>query len=440
MKNASVFPEYWLYWLFQQQHWLRSPLQTTCGKPVDILDTGRENGDNGPDFLDTHLCIDGTCYRGAVEFHLTPEAWFQHGHQEDIRYAHVLLHLVWDAPAGIPTALQDRFPHIILKDQLTIPAGDWIQHMKGLEKHGLRKRQKNHLRDPLQIDNIARYAERRFQRKINRFQEWQGYFSLENCLFISLAEALGYSKNKFPLRQLLWEYPPSRIFQLLPAGQRSPLSIWVFLMYTGGLVATFPRNDAPPEKETLLRWVHYFKTRGIPPVLQENDWYFSRLRPMNSPYLRLAAIAQLLYQYQSPGLFQKLLLAAMDRLPTPETISRWHQILRLKTNSRLAAVLKSTSNFKQIPPHIIGQTRLKQFMVNSLLPLLCIWARQTGSYGFREYLSELYETFPSAEDAGVIRAQLDHIDDAVLAETIRKSAFYQQGLLELMGNRSLLND
>ena len=71
-------------------------------------------------------------------------------------------------------------------------------------------------------------------------------------------------------------------------------------------------------------------------------------------------------------------------------------------------------------------------MVNSLLPLLCIWARQTGSFGFREYLSELYETFPSTEDAGVIRSQLNQIDNAGLAKAIRKSAFYQQGMLEYM--------
>ncbi len=433
--KENNIPERWLYWTYRDPALLKTPLETTDGQSLRILNPGRLNEDNGPDFLDAELEIGGVRCRGDVEFHVTPEAWFRHGHHQDARYRNVLVHIVWEAPNDISEELAERFPHVILNRQLALPGAEWRERMVSLEHHTARQCREILPAIPLSQPLIARYAEARFDRKISRVREWLRYFSPEDCLYIIFAETLGYAKNKFPLRQLLWETPPSQVYNAISPMQRSPLSIWVYLVLRANLLPDIPgfiKQKHKPSLNLPVHWQKYFRERGVCPLLQKTDWHFSRLRPLNSPYLRLAALAQLLYHYQSPALFQQLLNTAMERPPAKIAAAQWKQALQIPFDTQIANSLGVLFQYKQLPRYTIGTLRLKQFFINGLLPLLTIWAQQRKSEGFRIYLSGLYETFPSAEDAGVLSRQLQQVGDAALAKMIRKSAYLQQGMLEIM--------
>ena len=114
-KLAGRIPEYWLYWTYLKPEWFKTPLHSTEGHTVSILHPGRRNEDNGPDFLEAVVEIDGLRCRGDVEFHICAEDWFRHGHQQDQRYRNVVLHILWDARGQIPENLSARFPHILLR-------------------------------------------------------------------------------------------------------------------------------------------------------------------------------------------------------------------------------------------------------------------------------------------------------------------------------------
>jgi hypothetical protein len=431
-------PEYWLYWTYQRPDLLCEFLQSIEGVPITIIDPGEKNEDNGPDFRNAVVEINSLRCRGDVEFHISPEDWFRHGHHQDERYRNVILHVVWEVKKPLSFKLTSRFPHLALRPQLKLPESRWREKMKTLEEKKRCPGGMSSLSPPA-IDDIANLAEQRFQRKIDRLRDWCRQFSMETVFFIVLAEVLGYSKNKFPFRQLAWENPPDQIFNAIPPLQRSPLSIWVYLALRGGLLESrvFLKRKTPASPGVLLAvsLFQQFQERGFYPGLKLSDWNFSRVRPHNHPCIRLAGLAQLLYIYQSPGLFEKLLTIAIRRLPLPETLRQWYSCFQFPFDQATGKVLQTLQGIRSLPRILIGSTRQRQFFLNGLLPLLHIWADFTGNEGFRAYLGGLYESFPSAEEQTFVNAQLRFISDHRLASKFRSSGFLQQGMIEYLANQ-----
>ena len=107
-------PEHYLYQAYQHHQKLKKPLLTAEGQPLEIVECGLRNPDNGPDFKDALLKVGGVLVRGDVEFHLCWQDWFRHGHNDDSRYRQVILHGLWQPPQGLPGTLSQRFPHLVI--------------------------------------------------------------------------------------------------------------------------------------------------------------------------------------------------------------------------------------------------------------------------------------------------------------------------------------
>ena len=73
-KNEKFFlahiPEHYLHWTYERRDLLLPNLFTYENYPLEILDIGQPNFDNGPDYLNATLRINGEMVRGDVEFHL----------------------------------------------------------------------------------------------------------------------------------------------------------------------------------------------------------------------------------------------------------------------------------------------------------------------------------------------------------------------------------
>ncbi len=435
MSVNQHIPERWLHWCFEERIGIRQPFTAANGQQITIIHPGNRNPDNGPDFRNAILDIAGIRCRGDVEMHVTPAQWFQHGHDGDTRYQQVILHVLWDAPNKVPAALAARFPHVCIKSNLNICEDRWLSDMQWRDQ------------DPEMLPSgsvpgpevLVQAAEKRFQRKMDRFREWRRYFSFNDALFISLAEVLGYSKNKFPFRQLLWDFPPGRIRREIPARHFRPLGIWLYLAIRAGWIQQ-DRPGAgclnfPDDGQTRQMMQHYFQC-GYHPVFSLHDWSFSRLRPFNSPFIRMAALAQLLHHFQNEGLFSAMLEIASQRMPLAQTVHRWQQRLVHPLDKDLQGLLHSVYGFKKLPGNILGQSRIRQFIINGVLPALSDWAQRRGNSGFRLYLDGLYENFPGSETGSVLKRQIRNCSGTELEPLLQHRAYYQQGLLEYLSRHS----
>lgn len=75
--------------------------KTTRNTRVEIIEFGRLNSAEGPDFTLAVVIIDGVQHAGAIEIHTHTQDWYKHRHQFDERYNQVILHVVWKSNAEV---------------------------------------------------------------------------------------------------------------------------------------------------------------------------------------------------------------------------------------------------------------------------------------------------------------------------------------------------
>lgn len=95
-RHQKRYHESLIQWIWQHTAFEPFKLQTTCGKELQILNSGQLNHGAGPDFLNATVKIDGLQWHGSVEIHNSSSEWNRHGHQHDPVYDNVVLHVVYE--------------------------------------------------------------------------------------------------------------------------------------------------------------------------------------------------------------------------------------------------------------------------------------------------------------------------------------------------------
>jgi hypothetical protein len=91
--NSRRYHETLLQWIWDMQHFEHRNLQTECGRPISIENTGLINPGKGPDFLHARVKIGKMLWHGDVEIHIAEQEWYQHNHHQDQRFNSVILHV-----------------------------------------------------------------------------------------------------------------------------------------------------------------------------------------------------------------------------------------------------------------------------------------------------------------------------------------------------------
>ncbi|GAO45336.1 DUF2851 family protein [Flavihumibacter petaseus] len=105
-----------LQFIWQERYFDGNELFTETGEPLVVLDTGKLNRHQGPDFLDARLLIDGTQWAGNIELHTKSSYWQQHRHGPDPHYRNVILHVVWE---NDDRQLAIRLPTLVLQHRVS---------------------------------------------------------------------------------------------------------------------------------------------------------------------------------------------------------------------------------------------------------------------------------------------------------------------------------
>ena len=291
-------PEIVLHYIWERCLWAGFEQKTTDGKSVEILSVGEHNRDAGPDYSHARVRIDGKEWVGNIEIHVCSSDWTKHRHHLDSAYDNVILHVVRTADKPVWNSKGELVPQCELnyaseKDYLSglfaaaqqmdsavgrIGCAEQLLHEPGLLTEGWRK---TLLYKRLECKRAS----------IERLLEiTKG--SWEHALYISLARNFGFHTNSLPFEQLAINTPLS----YLQKHRNSLFQLTAMLMGQAGLIG----EDKELQKEYAFMQAKFGLTPMDPSV-----WKHGKLRPQNSPELRIRQFAQLLYQ--SENLLSKIL-------------------------------------------------------------------------------------------------------------------------------------
>lgn len=299
-------PEIVLHYIWEHCLWAGFEQCTTDGKKVEVLSVGEHNRDAGPDYSHARVLIDGREWVGNIEIHVCSSDWVKHRHHLDKAYDSVILHVVRTADKPIYNSRGELVPQCELQypsdqDYLTrlfesaqqmdsaisrIGCAEQLIHDPDLLTDGWRK---TLLRKRMECKNAS----------IRRLLEiTKG--SWEHALYISLARNFGFHTNSLPFEQLAINTPLS----YLQKHRNSLFQLTALLLGQAGLLkiddCSLVIDDLNMAKEYA-----FLRTKfGLSPM-DPSMWKHARMRPQNSPELRIRQFAQLIHQ--SENLLSKIL-------------------------------------------------------------------------------------------------------------------------------------
>ena len=183
--------------------WRGATLRTLSGATYRLIFEGRRNGGPGPDFRDAALeTADGARLLGDIELHLRARDWLAHGHHTDARYNRVVLHVALDAASSFsPLADGGETPIVCLnftQAPVSLPL-DWpcVDLSARIGPGALRTL-------------LLWAATERFETRVRAFEDElrsprygvqaTGWSAADRLLWVALAEALGYGRDRMALR------------------------------------------------------------------------------------------------------------------------------------------------------------------------------------------------------------------------------------------------
>ena len=282
-----------------------SPLFTTDGQTIEIIDAGLHNRNAGPDFFNAKVRINGTLWVGNVELHLRSSDWQRHGHQTDPAYNSVILHVAEDVDAEVVTADNRRPPQL----QLPIPATVRDNYARLCQSDDYPRCWPVIPQIPLLTVHswmsalLAERLQERSQRCLDYLAAVNGDW--ERTLFITLARNFGFGINGDTFERWAKQFPLQAAFK-----HRDDLfQLSAFFLGSAGLlepgVIPLSKQDATMNEENLSRlrqeWTYLSHKFQLPPSMEASLWRYHRLRPHNFPHQRILQLAQL-FHHQTIGL------------------------------------------------------------------------------------------------------------------------------------------
>lgn len=447
--------EHLLHLLWQRQELLQQPLVTLDRRPLTIYRLGRWTRTNGPDFRDAKLQVGESPLRvGDVEVHVLASDWFRHGHDRDVAYTDVLLHVIWHNDLGersLIDATGRQIPQLALSTSVTMPFAALQSLLE--EDHSPRgamasstpcQRSLQELA-PEVIGHLLEMAgEERWRQKANRFALRVERRGVEQALYESLLEAFGFQGNRLPFWQLARLAPIERLRAVLRNARPTPLHLQAVLFGVAGFLQHWQSTLKPasPEIEAYLSTLlaHWEPLASdFSERVDERQWRTAGIRPANLPQRRIAAAGHLLAGVARHSLVDLVLepLRAIDReAPLQQMRSCLSELTRrLRVTGEddfwgHRYTLSGTQHSRQID--LVGSGRAATMVVDIVLPAaaaLVQLGHESVPLDVVRHLYRSHRRLPGNEITRDMLRQFFGSDRERLATV--DSACRQQGLIQL---------
>lgn len=425
--------------IWQYQLLAKTGLVTEEGEPVEIIYPGRINDDRGADFRDAVIATGRRLIKGDIELHIKSSGWQAHQHHRDVLYNRVILHVVLWHNSPTATKLENgaEVPVLSLHRYLTLPIEQWSNLAGSPGSPNTPCLKAGQGQAPERITGVLdRAGEARFLTKAARFQADLRQTEASQSLYQGIMEAMGYTKNKLPCLELAQRLP----LHLLESVTRNSKSDeeclarqQALLLGTAGLLPS-QCQDGHPNNSLDERWLdrleRLWATYHHRGVMSHHDWHLFKVRPNNSPVLRLVAMSYLVLRYRP-----ERLLAAVVNMVKAAPADRGHHCLAARlvvtTESSGANHCTSGSNRHRRSLTLVGKGRAADITVNVLLPFTFAWGQFNAQPELAKKALRLYQSYPRLQPNTVERHMLKQLG---LDRASVNSARRQQGLIHIHKN------
>lgn len=278
-----------LQYIWQEQYLNTASLQTVSGDPLEILQAGKWNTHQGPDFLLSRIRLNGTQFIGNIELHLKTSNWDLHKHNGDPNYRNVILHVVWEHDTSIDHTY--NIPILELKDRVSKLLLDQYKHWMGISEKIPCAGQILQVPESVMEPWIDLLTKERLFRKTTQIKNWllSNEQHWEEVCWWLVARHFGSPNNSDAFEAVARSIP----FPVLLRNRNQIHHLEALLLGQAGLL-TEPFQEDYPE---MLRKEYQFQQVKFQLQPVHHPFHFLRMRPGNFPTVRLAQLAMLLHQH-----------------------------------------------------------------------------------------------------------------------------------------------
>lgn len=365
-----------LHYVWKYKLYTATPLITTEGRPVQVIDPGMQNTDAGPDFFNAKIKIDGTLWVGSVEIHDKSSDWLLHHHDTDKAYDCVILHIIGFNDFQPVRTNGNPIPQMLL----TVPENilrsiDWLLHREAALPC------LDHITGIAPL-HIACWMEALLSERLERkthdiFLLLDAYQTDWNEVFyITLTRNFGFGVNNDAFERLAKSLP----LRCIQKQRNSHSQIEAMLFGQAGMLEE--ENDDHYYR-LLQREYDFLRHKfGLSPM---EDFVFKNLRtrPVNFPYLKVAQLAALWVRYDT------LFSAILEARSTGE-IKKYFRIPP-------SGYWETHYHFRYASPRkekTIGENALNILLINTVVPMLFAYGLHNKRPEYCERATRLLESIP----------------------------------------------
>ena len=365
-----------LHYVWKYKLYTATPLITTEGRPVQVIDPGMQNTDAGPDFFNAKIKIDGTLWVGSVEIHDKSSDWLLHHHDTDKAYDCVILHIIGFHDFQPVRTNGNPIPQMLL----TVPENilrsiDWLlyreealpclDHITGIA--------------PL---HIACWMEALLSERLERkthdiFLLLDAYQTDWNEVFyITLTRNFGFGVNNDVFERLAKSLP----LRCIQKQRSSHSQIEAMLFGQAGMLEE--ENDDHYYR-LLQREYDFLRHKFSLSPMEDFVFKNLRTRPANFPYLKVSQLAALWVQYDT------LFSAILEARSTGE-IKKYFRIPP-------SGYWETHYHFRYASPRkekTIGENALNILLINTVVPMLFAYGQHNKRPEYCERATRLLESIP----------------------------------------------
>jgi len=433
-ESVTAVPETVLQCIWYDQLIQSEGLALADGRSLRVVFPGWWNQNEGPDFRDAQLEIDGTFLTGDVEVHQDLAAWRQHGHHQDPRYDNVVVEVVGactGSNAGNVTSEGRTIPCLSLESALVddievlaqqIRVRDYPYSVSASYGECARLTAIHGVEPVVRLLRLA--GEWRMLAKARDLAERVERAGEDQAVYEAVLAACGYGPYKHQFRALGQQLHYERVRQL---GVQDPFLVEAALLQLAGLLPdSLPEDIGDVPHFRRLQALRKERLRGLRRLPMK--WTRNGVRPNNYPERRLAGAARFLGRTARPGLS-----AALDEIwqdgGNPVERRRAFEALFPSPIGFWAERCTWTGKRMSKPMALLGRGRVQAIIGNVFVPVALAKAREKHDRALETKVFDFFTALPKEPDNHVFKIMVPRLFGDIPPP--RFTFQMQQGLIQL---------